>query len=412
MKKSKRVNITKRTIATLKPPATGYKLYWDDSQPGFGVRITAAGAVAFVAQGRIGTVERRITLGTYPATSPDTARKRAGIELGAMQGGKDPVAAKRSDKLAAKTLATAFAEYAELRHRSDGKPLKERTKADMDRSLKWAFASWKDKPITAITRDMVERRYQQLTAASIAQANLAMRYLRAVIGFTSERMRDSHGKAVLTDNPVRVLRRQWKAVGRRATVIEPDALGDWIPAVSALTNPVARDVLLFVALTGCRRGEALTLRKDDVDLAANAVVFKDTKNRRDHELPLTKQLAEILERRIAASPSKCEWVFADALGRPIQNLRYVQDRVQAASGVKFCVHDLRRLAATTMERAAVPVYTIKAVLNHVATAQDVTGGYVRVDNAMKLDALKKLGTFVMTKRDRRGVVVPMRKVRA
>jgi len=126
-------------------------------------------------------------------------------------------------------------------------------------------------------------------------------------------------------------------------------------------------------------------------------------------LPLTKQLAEILKRRVAASPSECGWVFADARGRPIQNLRYAQDRVQRASGVKFCVHDLRRLAATAMERAAVPVYTIKSVLNHVATAQDVTGGYVRVDNAMKLDALKKLGTFVMAKRDKRGVVVPMRR---
>jgi integrase len=405
------MNITKSEIEKLKKlelPAAGYALHWDDAQRGFGIRVTAAGAVSFVAQGRIGTRERRITLGRYPATSPDVARKAARTALGAMQGGTDPVAVKRRNKLAEKTLATAFAEYAELRHRSDGKPLKDSTKADMARSLRWAFDAWKKKPVVDITREMVERRYKQLTVSSVARANLAMRYLRAVIGFTGERMMDSHGKTVLTDNPVRVLRRQWKAVGRRATVIEPDALGDWIPAVSTLTNPVARDVLLFVALTGCRRGEALTLRKGDVNLAANTVTFKDTKNRRDHELPLTKQLTEILARRIAASPS--EWVFADARGRPIQNLRYAQDRVQTASGVKFCVHDLRRLAATTMERAAVPVYTIKAVLNHVATAQDVTGGYVRVDNAMKLDALKKLGAFVMAKRDKRGVVVAMRRV--
>jgi hypothetical protein len=62
-----------------------------------------------------------------------------------------------------------------------------------------------------------------------------------------------------------------------------------------------------------------------------------------------------------------------------------------------------------MERAAVPVYTIKSVLNHVPTAQDVTGGYVRVDKAMKLDALERLGKFVMAKRDKRGVVVLMRR---
>jgi integrase len=405
------VNITKSEIGKLKPPAVGYALHWDDDQRGFGIRITAAGAVSFVAQGRIGTKERRITLGRYPAVTPVVARKAAMQALGAMQGGTDPVAVKRRDKLAAKTLAEAFSEYAELRHRSDGKPLKDSTKADMARSLRWGFESWKKKAVSAITREMVERRYQQLSAASVARANLAMRYLRAVIAFTADRMTDSHGKPVLTDNPVRVLRRQWKAVGRRTTVIEPDALRSWVPAVSALANQVARDLLLFVALTGCRRGEALTLRKSDVNLAANTVTFRDTKNRRDHELPLTKQLAEILARRVAASASECEWVFADTRGRPIQNLRYAQDRVQTASGVKFCVHDLRRLAATALERAAVPVYTIKAVLNHVATAQDVTGGYVRVDRAMKLDALEKLGKFVMAKRDK-GVVVAMRKVRA
>jgi len=401
------MNITKRELEKLTPPKAGYALYWDKAQRGFGIRVTATGAVSFIAQGRIGTRERRITLGHFPHVSPDVARKASLKVLGAMQGGIDPVAIRRRANLASKTLAAAFAEYAELRHRSDGKPLKDSTKADMARSLRWAFSSWKNKPVVAITREMVERRYQQLTAASVARANLAMRYLRAVISFTADRMTDAHGQPVLTDNPVRVLRRQWRAVGRRTTVIEPDALGDWVPAVSALENQAARDLLLFVALTGCRRGEALTLRKGDVALAASTVTFKDTKNRRDHELPLTKELAEIVASRVKASPAECEWVFADAQGRPISNLRYAIDRVQKASGVRFCIHDLRRLAATTMERAAVPVYTIKAVLNHVTTAQDVTGGYVRVDRAMKLDALKKLGAFVMRKRT--PVVVPMLK---
>jgi hypothetical protein len=47
-----------------------------------------------------------------------------------------------------------------------------------------------------------------------------------------------------------------------------------------------------------------------------------------------------------------------------------------------------------MERLGVPHYTIKAILNHKTGAHDVTGGYVRVDDDMMLQALKKLEAFI------------------
>ncbi len=60
----------------------------------------------------------------------------------------------------------------------------------------------------------------------------------------------------------------------------------------------------------------------------------------------------------------------------------------------FTLHDLRRLAATSMERLGIPGYTIKAILNHKTGSEDVTGGYVQVDDDMMLRALKKLETFI------------------
>jgi integrase len=81
-------------------------------------------------------------------------------------------------------------------------------------------------------------------------------------------------------------------------------------------------------------------------------------------------------------------------GARLSNIRIAQQRVRDASGVQWSPHDLRRLAATAMERAAVPAYTIKGVLNHLSGGQDITGNYVQVGRDMKLAAMLKIEGYV------------------
>jgi integrase len=94
----------------------------------------------------------------------------------------------------------------------------------------------------------------------------------------------------------------------------------------------------------------------DIDLKAGEVTFRETKNGTDHILPLTPYLRRLLERRLAAGKSK--WVFSSPHhGRLVGNYRAAVKRVRHAAGIYFIPHDLRRLAATAMERSGVPVYT-------------------------------------------------------
>ena len=51
-----------------------------------------------------------------------------------------------------------------------------------------------------------------------------------------------------------------------------------------------------------------------------------------------------------------------------------------------------------------PSYTVKAVLNHATGAADVTGGYMVVDDSMKLAALMKLERFVLKHGEKSTVV--------
>ena len=408
--------LTKTSVAALHKPASGYRIHWDGEIRGFGLRITASGARSFVLQDRINGKERRLTIGRFPGVTPEVARREAQKLLGQIANGGDPVAERARRKLTSITLGECFDEYVRLRRRrKDGKALKDRTKHDMLRALDEAFHDWKRRSITAISREMVKRRYAERASRSVARANVAMRYLRAVLNFAIAAYRDAEGRPVLIDNPVRVLSESslWHGIEARKRDLGEDVLSSWVPAVLALgatpnrkagagkhkprlrNGEVFRDFFLFLVLTGARRGEAQGLRKSDVDFKHGILTFLDTKNRSDHVLPLTPYLRALLERRIEASPSESEFVFTDREGRSVSNLRYAIGRVVEDSGVKFSSHDLRRTTATILERLSVPSYTVKAVLNHLPGAADVTGRYVQVKADMKLAALVKLEDFIL-----------------
>ena len=72
--------ITSPLIKKLTPPSAGNRITYDEDIPGFGVRVTAAGAVSFVLNYRHEGRERRITIGPHGKDQWTVlrARKRAG----------------------------------------------------------------------------------------------------------------------------------------------------------------------------------------------------------------------------------------------------------------------------------------------------------------------------------------------
>jgi Arm DNA-binding domain len=91
------------------PPAPGPNgesrnlVVWDAEPKGFGVRITSAGAVAFVLRYVLDGRERRMTVGAYPDLSPSAARDEAIKLRGRIAVGDDPLA-NREDRRRAPTV--------------------------------------------------------------------------------------------------------------------------------------------------------------------------------------------------------------------------------------------------------------------------------------------------------------------
>ena len=381
--------LNKTTLERLPSPEAGYQIHWDEKLAGFGVRVTPTGAKSFIFQKRINGKEKRITIGRYGELTAEQARKEAVKLAGQIATGGDPVADKAQKKLESKTLAEAFEHYIARR------TLKPQTVFDIRRCMNEVYPDWLKKPMPKISADMVVKRHQQYGAErSEARANLAMRYLRAVFNFAMAEYEGADGAPIIKANPAKKLSatKSWHRVERRQTVIKPHELGAWVNAVLALPNVDMRDYFMAVLLTGMRREEALKLAWADVDMTAKTFTLRDPKNHQDHSLPMSDYLLGLLARRKTVAAS--ELVFADSAGRRISNFRYAQASIEKASGVSFCIHDLRRTFATVAESLDIPGYALKRLLNH-ANGADVTAGYIVATPERLREPMQKITDFVL-----------------
>src|SRR6266516_4125478 len=110
--------LTDKIIRALRAPAKGNRVTYDSEVHGFGVRITAADAVAFVLNYRVKAtgLERRYTIGSYPDWAVPAAREKAKELKRHVDNGGDPIGEHRTAR-DAPTVADAcerfLAEYVE-----------------------------------------------------------------------------------------------------------------------------------------------------------------------------------------------------------------------------------------------------------------------------------------------------------
>lgn len=357
---------------------TAQAFYRDSVISGFGLRVTSGGAKSFIIEKRVFGKVKRITLGRYGNITVEQARKEAMNFLGQVATGKDPVAEKKARQAEQVTLKEVFEDYLASR-----KSLRPSTVKDYKHTLSKAFSDWQDKPLTDITKDMVELRHRTLGKGSQARANNAMRVLRAIFNHAKAKYEDSKGNPVITVNPVERLSqtRAWYTIERKRTLIKPHELGDWFAATMQLNNETTRHYLYLVLFTGLRRSEASRLQWDDVDFEDKTLTINETKNHQVHVLPLSDFLYELLIKRFENKTGPYVFPSESERGYLIEPRTAVK-RVSELSGVKFTMHDLRRTFITIAESLDIPGYALKRLLNH-KDSNDVTAGYI-VSNVDRL----------------------------
>jgi len=191
-----KLKLTRTSIEKVAKPGPSDVLYWDTETRGLGLRVTKAGVCSFIAQGRVRgtTKDRRLTIGTYGAWQIEDARRRAEDYRRLFEDGIDPNDLKKQYEAEQVTLGTVAREYL-----SRPDKLKPSTVKWINYYVDRVFADWKDKPVTAITRDMVRERHREVAERGVpgkktpkgapSSANSAMVNLRALLNFAAQQER-------------------------------------------------------------------------------------------------------------------------------------------------------------------------------------------------------------------------------
>ncbi len=135
--------------------------------------------------------------------------------------------------------------------------------------------------------------------------------------------------------------------------------------VAGATNKLTRDLITFLIYTGCRKGEALNLKWDDVDLKNGIIAIKGTKTKYDRYIPISEALRGVLERIERNQDSF--YVFNNN-GAKIGDFKRSFHTACRNAGLKdLRIHDLRHVFASKMVMNGTSLYITGELLGHRTT---------------------------------------------
>lgn len=383
------MRLTERSIAALKAPDPSGRqvLWWDETMKGFAVLCSGlTNAKTYVVQRNLpGGKPRRVTIGACNEIRLETARVRAADTLDALRRGVDPKQQKQSEA----TLHEALELY--LSSRKDLRPASVRVyRIAVERYL----TAWADLPLRDITSDMIEKRHRSIAEevgrskryAGHVTANAAMRHLRILYNFMSERVS-------MPPNPVKRLHRQWYPETRRTRLIPSERLPDFYRATCGLKNSIARDVILLMLFTGLRVGETTTLTWADIDLVQRIIRIPaaKTKNKQEFVLPMNDLVRDLFVARRSLGKDKFVFPSSGRSGHMVPPDSHL-GLIERATGIRISPHDLRRVFLSVAESCDISGLALKALVNH-STRKDVTAGYV----VMSIERLREASQRVADK---------------
>ena len=371
-----KARLTTRTVADAQPQRKRYIL-WDETLTGFGVRVSPTGRRSFIVQFRTtapggATANRKQVLGHFPAVAVPAARKRAREVLRSAAlapqdaedtGGSVP------------TLRSALETYLATRP-----ALAASSRAQYRRRLHSHAPDWLDRPMDRIVRADVEARFAEISAGCGPGGNRGGRVAANLfVELLGTLYRCACADCERLSDPVA----RWYAAGgkrhrtARRTIAPPsEVLPRWRAGIEAVPMAKVRDMVWVGLYTGLRISEVRGLRWEHIDLPRQRLHIATTKSGRALELPATRQVAAIFERRREAAVVG-PWVFP---GRgphsPYSAVQLWYRQISEAGGARFWFHACRNCFITVAIRdLMLGDALVKRLVNH-APPRNVTDDYV------------------------------------
>jgi integrase len=314
--------------------------YFDEQTPGLALRVSQAGRKSwtYLYTGTNGK-RRRLTFGSYPATSLASVRAKVDLLKGEIEAGIDP------QPLAPDTLQAVCEEY----QSREGKHL--RTAAKRERDLnRLVYPALGHRPIGEIKRSEIVRFLDGVEDNNgPVMADRTLGLIRKIMNWHASRSDEfrspivrgmARSKArsrdrILTDDELRKL---WRAEG------------------------VFGSLVRFILLTAARRGEASEMVWAELSGRDWTLPASRNKTKLDLVRPLSKAALAALPKKVGG----CAYVFSTNGRTPIDAFSRLTGRLSETTGVRdWSLHDLRRSARSLMSRAGIASDHAERCLGHV-----------------------------------------------
>ncbi len=305
------IKITRRSIAALPSPERQL-IYYDETLPGFGLKITPTGARSWIVEyrpgaGGRGVSKKRLVLGPASVLSPEQAREMAATTLAQAKLGADPAVNRATER--ADITVTALCD----RYLAEGCAMKKEStvktdKSRIERHVKPLLGHRRVRDVQSVDVDKFLRdvasgktardvktgkQGRSIVTGGKGAATRTVRLLGGIFTWAvSQGLRDTNpvaGVAKFPDNENErylssdELSRLGNAILEAETIGIPYRSSDKRTAPKNSRSKIdayAAAALRLLIFTGCRVSEILKLRWKDVDLERGLLFLPDSKTGR------------------------------------------------------------------------------------------------------------------------------------
>jgi integrase len=318
--------------------------YFDDTTRGLALRVSK-GAKSWCFHYTTSGTRKRLTLGTYPATSLSKARTLATEARGLLEAGEDP-----STITAAVESLKAICEEYLSREGSKLRSAQERQKT-FNRLVYPILGAVK---IDAIRRTDIVRLLDKIEdERGPVMADKVLALLSKVFGWHASRSDEFRSPLV------RGMRRSRPKERARERILTDDELR--MVWKRTEVNGIFGAFVRFILLTSARRSEAAEMTWGEVKDGVWTLPASRNKTKVDLIRPLSRMALDQLE-----GSKTSQFVFPTRNGKPITDFWKYKLDFDKASGVSgYTIHDLRRTARSLLSRAGVNADVAERCLGHV-----------------------------------------------
>ena len=349
--------LTKASISKLETPDKE-TIYWDETLPGFGLRLKPSGTRSFVVQYRNRKTGRskRKTLGKYgPTLSLNEARGMAREILADVLRGSDPVSEDKSLR-----QSPTMADLAKQYMTDHALPKKRPASIRNDRSMLdlHVLPHLGKRKVIEITYRDVQKLHNRM-AETPYQAN-------RVLALLSKMFELARLWGMRPDNPARGVQKYSEE--KRDRWLSDVELKRLLTALDDHPNQIAANAIRLQLLTGARIGEVLTSQWSDFDLDRGVWTKPShhTKQKRTEHLPLSKAACALLtDMKQAASGESVFLVPGKDLNTPYKDLKAFWRAITKAADLPgYRIHDNRHTHASHLVSSGLSLPIVGRLLGH------------------------------------------------